>query len=65
MPVFLAQGPMSDGAALTTAVQAVITAVNSGGGNAHFLDLRGPSTDGAFMNPCAAIVKRCFDAHAQ
>ena len=37
---------MNDGAALTNALQAALKGINAAGGNAHFLDMRGPPNDG-------------------
>jgi hypothetical protein len=46
LPVFVAQGPMNNGAPLHDALQVAIKAINSAGGNAIYLDLRGPPNDG-------------------
>ena len=46
LPVFVAQGPMNNGAPLHDALQVAIKAINAAGGNAIYLDLRGPPNDG-------------------
>ena len=51
LPIFVAQGPMNNGASLYNALQAAITAVNAAGGNAVYLDLRGPPNDGCGGHP--------------
>lgn len=51
MPIFLAQGPMNNGAPLTNALNAAIKQINANGGNAFFLDMRGPPTDGCGGHP--------------
>jgi hypothetical protein len=54
MPVFLAQGPMNNSPNLYNALQNAITAINAAGGNAHFLDMRGPPCDGCGGHPGVA-----------
>ena len=54
MPIFVAQGPMNDGAPLTNALLAAIAGINAAGGNATFLDMRGPPNDGCGGHPGVA-----------
>ena len=54
MPVFVAQGPMNNGAPLHDALQVAIAAINAAGGNATYLDLRGPPNDGCGGHPGVA-----------
>ena len=54
MPVFVAQGPMNNGAPLHDALQVAIAAINAAGGNAIYLDLRGPPNDGCGGHPGVA-----------
>ena len=51
MPVFVAQGPMNDGAPLFNALAAAIAGINAAGGNASYLDMRGPPNDGCGGHP--------------
>lgn len=51
MPVFVAQGPMNNGANLKNALDVAIAAINAKGGNAVYLDLRGPPNDGCGGHP--------------
>ena len=48
MPVFVGQGPMNNGLPLYNSLQAAISAVNAAGGNAVYVDMRGPPNDGHF-----------------
>ena len=51
LPIFVAQGPMNNGAPLFNALQAAITGINAAGGNAMYLDMRGPPNDGCGGHP--------------
>jgi GDSL-like Lipase/Acylhydrolase family len=51
MPFFLAQGPMNNEPSLYSAVQNVIGNWTASGGVAHFVDLRGLTTDGCGGHP--------------
>ena len=51
LPIFVAQGPMNNGAPLYNALQAAIAAINAAGGNAMYLDMRGPPNDGCGGHP--------------
>lgn len=51
LPVFVAQGPMDDGAPLYNALQAAIRGINAAGGAATYLDMRGPPNDGCGGHP--------------
>lgn len=53
LPIFVAQGPMNNSPQLHDALQVAITAINAAGGNAIYLDLRGPPNDGASTHPTA------------
>ena len=47
LPVFVAQGPMNNSPQLWGALNNSINAINAAGGNAVYLDLKGPPNDGA------------------
>ena len=51
LPVFVAQGPMNNGANLYNALQSAISKINAAGGNAIYLDMRGPPNDGCGGHP--------------
>jgi len=51
LPVFVAQGPMNDGAPLNDALTTVISQLTAAGNKAYFLDLRGPPNDGCGGHP--------------
>lgn len=51
LPVFVAQGPMNDSPQLNAMLTTVIANINAAGGNAHFLDMRGPPNDGCGGHP--------------
>jgi hypothetical protein len=51
MPVFVAQGPMNNGVPLYTCLHNAIDAINAAGGNAIYLDMRGPPNDGCGGHP--------------
>jgi lysophospholipase L1-like esterase len=54
MPVFVAQGPMNNSPNLHDALHVAIAAINAAGGNATYLDLRGPPNDGCGGHPGVA-----------
>lgn len=51
LPVFVAQGPMNNGPQLQAALNVTIKAINAAGGNAIYLDLKGPPCDGCGGHP--------------
>ncbi len=51
LPVALLQGPMNNSPQLFAIVQNVISAVNAAGGNAFYVDVRGPPNDGCGGHP--------------
>jgi len=51
MPVFVAQGPMNNSPQLWAALNVTIAAINAAGGNAVYLDLKGPPNDGCGGHP--------------
>lgn len=51
MPVFLAQGPMNNNAPLFNSLANATALINAAGGNAHYLDMRGPPCDGCGGHP--------------
>jgi len=51
LPFFVAQGPMNDSDALNAALTTVIQQINSAGGKAYYLDMRGPPNDGCGGHP--------------
>lgn len=51
LPVFVAQGPMNCGAPLRNSLHSAITKINSGGGNAIYLDMCGAVNDGCGSHP--------------
>eukprot|EP01116_Phalansterium_solitarium_P000371 TRINITY_DN1023_c0_g1_i2.p3 TRINITY_DN1023_c0_g1~~TRINITY_DN1023_c0_g1_i2.p3 ORF type:complete len:143 (-),score=49.31 TRINITY_DN1023_c0_g1_i2:390-818(-) len=51
MPVFLAQGPMNDNTNLFNALSNATALINAAGGNAFYLDMRGPPNDGCGGHP--------------
>eukprot|EP01127_Copromyxa_protea_P009358 TRINITY_DN2201_c0_g1_i1.p1 TRINITY_DN2201_c0_g1~~TRINITY_DN2201_c0_g1_i1.p1 ORF type:complete len:362 (-),score=75.30 TRINITY_DN2201_c0_g1_i1:17-1102(-) len=61
MPIFVAQGPMNCKDALRNSLEVVIAQVNSKGGNAHFLDVCGPPTDGCGDHPGVEGHRQMFE----
>ena len=51
LPIFVAQGPMNTDDKLYAALNASITAINGAGGNATYLNLKGPPCDGCGGHP--------------
>jgi hypothetical protein len=62
MPIFVAQGPMQNGATLTGALTAAITQAAALGINATFLDMRGLPDDGCAGHPGPLGHQAMFEA---
>ena len=61
LPIFVGQGPMNNGQPLFNALAAAIAGINAAGGNAQFLDMRGPPNDGCGGHPGVLGHKGMFD----